>query len=88
MYILRGAMLVKILAHYMEDRLMKIFVRLFGNRLQKKGPDSSQVLIYTPNGVFSLLLRLFSKFFGDMVHHLGKFRFRVSVSGQMVWRPS
>lgn len=33
MYILRGAMPVKILAHYMDDRLMKIFVRLFGKAL-------------------------------------------------------
>jgi 2,4-dienoyl-CoA reductase-like NADH-dependent reductase (Old Yellow Enzyme family) len=33
MYILRGTMPVKILAHYMEDRIIKMFVRLFGNRL-------------------------------------------------------
>jgi 2,4-dienoyl-CoA reductase-like NADH-dependent reductase (Old Yellow Enzyme family) len=35
MYILRGAMPVKILAHYMEDRLIRMFVRLFGNQLIK-----------------------------------------------------
>lgn len=33
MYILRGAMPVKILAHYMDDRLMKMFTRLFGSYL-------------------------------------------------------
>ncbi len=38
MYILHGAMPVKILAHYMENRLMKMFVRLFGNRLIKAEP--------------------------------------------------
>jgi 2,4-dienoyl-CoA reductase-like NADH-dependent reductase (Old Yellow Enzyme family) len=36
MYILRGAMPVKIMAHYMEDKLMKLFVGLFGNQLIKK----------------------------------------------------
>lgn len=36
MYILRGAMPVKILAHYMNDRFTKIFVRLFGNNLIRK----------------------------------------------------
>ena len=35
MYILHGAMPVKILAHYMENRLLKTFVRLFGNQLIK-----------------------------------------------------
>jgi len=38
MYILHGAMPVKILAHYMENRLLKVFVRLFGNQLIKSEP--------------------------------------------------
>lgn len=38
MYILKGAMPVKVLAHYMEDAFMKVFVRLFGNLLIKKEP--------------------------------------------------
>ena len=38
MYILHGAMPVKILAHYMENRLLKMFVRLFGNQLIKAEP--------------------------------------------------
>ena len=38
MYILHGAMPVKILAHYMENRLLKTFVRLFGNQLIKAEP--------------------------------------------------
>jgi 2,4-dienoyl-CoA reductase-like NADH-dependent reductase (Old Yellow Enzyme family) len=36
MYILRGAMPVKILSYYMEDVLMKVFVRLFGKYLIRK----------------------------------------------------
>jgi 2,4-dienoyl-CoA reductase-like NADH-dependent reductase (Old Yellow Enzyme family) len=35
MYVLRGAMPVKILAHYIENRFIKMFVRLFGNQLIK-----------------------------------------------------
>ncbi len=38
MYILHGAMPVKILAHYMENRLLKTFVRLLGNQLIKAEP--------------------------------------------------
>ena len=38
MYILRGAMPIKVLAHYMEDNVMKMFVRLFGGMLIKKEP--------------------------------------------------
>jgi 2,4-dienoyl-CoA reductase-like NADH-dependent reductase (Old Yellow Enzyme family) len=38
MYILRGAMPVRILAHFMENRLLKVFVRLFGNSLIKSQP--------------------------------------------------
>jgi 2,4-dienoyl-CoA reductase-like NADH-dependent reductase (Old Yellow Enzyme family) len=38
MYILHGAMPVKILAHYLENRLLKTFVRLFGNHLIKAEP--------------------------------------------------
>ena len=38
MYILHGAMPVKILAHYMENRLIKMFVCLFGNQLIKEEP--------------------------------------------------
>ena len=38
MYILHGAMPVKILAHYMENRLLKTFVRLIGNQLIKAEP--------------------------------------------------
>ncbi len=38
MYILHGVMPVRILAHYMENRLLKIFVRLFGNQLIKAEP--------------------------------------------------
>jgi 2,4-dienoyl-CoA reductase-like NADH-dependent reductase (Old Yellow Enzyme family) len=38
MYILHGAMPVKILAHFMENSLLKMFVRLFGNRLIKAEP--------------------------------------------------
>lgn len=38
MYILRGAMPVKVLAHYMENWLMKMFVRLFGRQLIPKEP--------------------------------------------------
>lgn len=38
MFILRGAMPVKILAHHMEDRFVKTFVRLFGNRLIRTKP--------------------------------------------------
>ncbi len=36
MYILRGKMPVKVLAHYMDDAMMKVFVRLFGDILIKK----------------------------------------------------
>jgi len=36
MYILRGAMPVKILAHYMNDGFTKMFVQLFGNNLIRK----------------------------------------------------
>jgi len=38
MYILRGAMPVKILAHFMENRLLRTFVRTVGNRLIKEEP--------------------------------------------------
>jgi 2,4-dienoyl-CoA reductase-like NADH-dependent reductase (Old Yellow Enzyme family) len=38
MYILHGAMPVRILAHYMENRLLRTFVRLFGNQLIKAEP--------------------------------------------------
>lgn len=38
MVILRGAMPVKILAHFMESNLMSMFVRLFGNRLIQTQP--------------------------------------------------
>ena len=38
MYILHGAMPVKILAHYIENRLLKTFVRLIGNRLIRTEP--------------------------------------------------
>jgi len=38
MYILRGAMPVKILAHFMENRLISMFVRLFGKQLIKAEP--------------------------------------------------
>jgi 2,4-dienoyl-CoA reductase-like NADH-dependent reductase (Old Yellow Enzyme family) len=33
MYILRGEMPVKVMAHYMDSKVMKLFVRLFGNLL-------------------------------------------------------
>ncbi|MCK5700382.1 MAG: NADH:flavin oxidoreductase [Cyclobacteriaceae bacterium] len=33
MYIMRGTMPIKVLSHYMEDTLMKVFVRLFGKYL-------------------------------------------------------
>jgi len=36
MYILRGSMPVKILAHYIENNVTKYFVRFFGNRLIKE----------------------------------------------------
>jgi 2,4-dienoyl-CoA reductase-like NADH-dependent reductase (Old Yellow Enzyme family) len=38
MYVLRGAMPVRILAHYMDDRLKKQFVRLFGSWLIRPEP--------------------------------------------------
>ena len=38
MYILRGAMPIKIFAYYIENKLMQFFVRLFGNILVKKVP--------------------------------------------------
>lgn len=38
MYVLRGEMPVKILAHYMENPMMKVFIRLLGNSLIKKVP--------------------------------------------------
>jgi 2,4-dienoyl-CoA reductase-like NADH-dependent reductase (Old Yellow Enzyme family) len=38
MYIMHGAMPVKILAHYMENNLLKMFVRLFGNQMIKTEP--------------------------------------------------
>lgn len=38
MYILKGAMPVKVLAHYMTNVMMKVFVRLFGNGLIKNEP--------------------------------------------------
>jgi 2,4-dienoyl-CoA reductase-like NADH-dependent reductase (Old Yellow Enzyme family) len=38
MYILRGAMPIKILAYYIENKLMQFFVRLFGNFLVKEVP--------------------------------------------------
>jgi 2,4-dienoyl-CoA reductase-like NADH-dependent reductase (Old Yellow Enzyme family) len=36
MYILKGAMPIRVLAHYMDDALMRVFVRLFGDVLIKK----------------------------------------------------
>ncbi len=38
MYILRGEMPVRILAHFIENRLLKTFVSLFGNRLIRSEP--------------------------------------------------
>ena len=38
MYVMRGAMPVKVMAHYMDNRLLSVFVRLFGNMLVKKEP--------------------------------------------------
>jgi 2,4-dienoyl-CoA reductase-like NADH-dependent reductase (Old Yellow Enzyme family) len=38
MYILRGAMPIKIFAYYIENKLMQFFVRLFGNFLVKEVP--------------------------------------------------
>ena len=38
MYILRGAMPVKVLSHYMDEIWMKVFVRLFGNYLIREEP--------------------------------------------------
>jgi 2,4-dienoyl-CoA reductase-like NADH-dependent reductase (Old Yellow Enzyme family) len=40
MYVMRGAMPVKILAHYMEERLTKIFVKQFGKYLIREVPFS------------------------------------------------
>lgn len=40
MYVLRGAMPVKVLAHYLEDRLVKNFIRLFGKYLIPEVPFS------------------------------------------------
>jgi 2,4-dienoyl-CoA reductase-like NADH-dependent reductase (Old Yellow Enzyme family) len=36
MYVLRGSMPVKILTHFMENKMMKLFVGLLGNQLIKK----------------------------------------------------
>jgi 2,4-dienoyl-CoA reductase-like NADH-dependent reductase (Old Yellow Enzyme family) len=38
MYVLRGAMPIKVFAYYIENNLMKFFVRLFGNYLVKDVP--------------------------------------------------
>ncbi len=38
MYVMRGHMPVKVMAHYMDDRLLSLFVRLFGNLLVKDRP--------------------------------------------------
>lgn len=38
MYILRGTMPVKVLAHYIEEKWMKVFVRFFGKSLIKAEP--------------------------------------------------
>lgn len=40
MYVMRGAMPVKIFAYHIEDSLMRFFVRLFGNLLVKEVPFS------------------------------------------------
>jgi 2,4-dienoyl-CoA reductase-like NADH-dependent reductase (Old Yellow Enzyme family) len=40
MYVMRGAMPIKIFAHYIENRLMKFFVGLAGNFLVKEVPFS------------------------------------------------
>jgi 2,4-dienoyl-CoA reductase-like NADH-dependent reductase (Old Yellow Enzyme family) len=40
MYILRGAMPIKVFAHYIQNDLMKFFVRLFGNILVREVPYS------------------------------------------------
>jgi 2,4-dienoyl-CoA reductase-like NADH-dependent reductase (Old Yellow Enzyme family) len=38
MYVLRGAMPIKVFAYYIENRLMQFFVRMFGNFLVKEVP--------------------------------------------------
>jgi len=38
MYVMRGAMPIKILAHFMDNKFLKIFIRLFGRQLIKPQP--------------------------------------------------
>jgi len=38
MYVMRGAMPIKIFAHFIEEQWMKFFVRLLGNFLVKEVP--------------------------------------------------
>ena len=38
MYVMRGAMPIKVFAYYIENKLMKFFVRLFGNYLVREVP--------------------------------------------------
>jgi 2,4-dienoyl-CoA reductase-like NADH-dependent reductase (Old Yellow Enzyme family) len=40
MYVMRGAMPIKVFAYYIENALMKFFVRMFGNLLVKEVPYS------------------------------------------------
>jgi 2,4-dienoyl-CoA reductase-like NADH-dependent reductase (Old Yellow Enzyme family) len=40
MYVMRGAMPIKVFAHYIEVKLMKFFVRMLGNYLVKEVPYS------------------------------------------------